>query len=327
MRRRDVLALACGAAALAPIRAFAQQPLPVVGFLNSQSPRGWERLVEAFHKGLHEGGFIVGQTVAVESRWAEGRIERLPDLAAELVRRKVSVIVATGGSDPARAAKMASVDIPVVFTVGPDPVKLGLVDSLARPGGNLTGFTLFTRQLGPKRLEYLRELLPGARLIAALFNPDFADTEGQRSDIAEAARNFGLRLQFIEARSNDTEISAAFDNLDGIGAEALFVDSDPYYFAHRTQVTALAARHRVPAIYEARDYAAAGGLISYGVDYAEIYRQAGLYAARILKGAKPADLPVTQPVKFELVINQTTAKALGLTIPPLLLARADEVIE
>jgi len=323
-RRAVVAGVAAVMSAALPTRA--QQALPVIGFLNNQSLNGWEPFVAAFHAGLKEGGFVVGRQVAIEYRWGEGRNERLPALAAELVARGVDVLVSTGGPDPARAAKAATTTIPIVFTVGPDPVKLGLVESLARPGGNMTGFTLFTFQLGPKRLELLRDLVPGIRLVAALFNPNNADSEGQASDLQAAAQALGLKIHRVDARS-EGEFDGAFENIAAARPGALFVASDALFFARRNRVAALAAVHKVPAIYESQVFVTAGGLISYGVNFAEVYRQAGLYAARILKGAKPADLPVAQPARFELAVNQTTAKALGLAIPPSILALADEVIE
>jgi putative tryptophan/tyrosine transport system substrate-binding protein len=323
--RRTLLGGMAGAIAFPPC-AHAQQPLPLIGFLNSQSLAGWEPFIAAFHAGLKEGGFVVGRNVAVEYRWGEGSNERLPALAADLVARSVNVLVATGGPDPARAAKAATSTIPVVFIVGPDPVKLGLVDSLARPGANITGFTLFTRELGPKRLELLRDLIRGLKLVAALFNPDNVDSEGQFTELGNAAQALGLKLHRVDARG-EGEFDAVFENVAAAKPGALFVASDALFFAKRARVTELAAKHKISAIYESQAFVAAGGLISYGVNFAEVYRQAGLYTARILKGGKPADLPVQQPTKFELVVNQATAAALGLAFPPSIMALADEVIE
>lgn len=303
-----------------------QSRLPLVGFLNGQSSEGWQHFVAAFQRGLEDGGFVAGRTVNVVTRWAEGRNERLSTLAAELVAERVDVLVSTGGPDPALAAKSATTTIPVVFIAGPDPVRLGLVRSLANPGGNLTGFTLFTQQLGPKRLELLRELGIGHRAIAAIFNPDNVNTPTQVRELQHAAQQAGLQIMVLNARVREAfapELKAAV----AAGAGALYIGSDAYYYAHRTELVGLAAQFRLPAIYETREFVQIGGLFSYGVDFAEVYRKAGERTAQILKGARPADLPVEQPTKFELVLNLKTAKTLGLEIPPLLLARADEVIE
>jgi putative tryptophan/tyrosine transport system substrate-binding protein len=275
---------------------------------------------------LKDGGFVVGRNVAVDYRWGEGSNEQLPALATDLVSRGISILVSTGGPDTARAAKAATSTIPIVFTVGPDPVTLGLVDSLARPGGNMTGFTLFTFQLGPKRLELLRDMVPNLKLVAALFNPDNTNSEDHANELQIAAGALGLRLHRVYARS-ETEFDTAFENTVSAKPGALFVASDALFFAKRARIAALAAKHMVPAIYESQVFVAAGGLISYGVNFAEVYRQAGIYAARILKGAKPADLPVEQPKRFELVVNQAAAVALGFSFPPSIMALADEVIE
>jgi len=263
--------------------------------------------------------------VAIESRWTEGRYDRLPALAADLVGRKVDVIV-TQAPPAARAAKNATSTIPIVFVVGDDPIAEGLVASLARPGANLTGVSMLTGELMPKRLELLSELVPAARAIALLANPNGATTERMIRDVQEAARAKGVRLPILRA-GTESEIDAAFPALDQLHAGALIVGDDPFFASRREQLVALASRHAIPAIYEWREYVAAGGLISYGTSLASLYRQAGIYAGKILNGAKPADLPVQQPTKFELVINLKTAKALGLVVPQPLLARADEVIE
>ena len=327
--RREIigtLALAGGAAAW-PLRAHAQEkPVPVVGFLNNQSAAGWQHLLAAFHQGLHEEGFVVGQNISIEYRWAEGHLDQLPALAADLVARRVNVLVATGGPDPALSAKRATGTIPIVFTTGPDPVGLGLVESLARPGGNITGFTLFTRQLTPKRVELLHELKPTTAPFAVLLNPDNSGYKDQLSDLQQAAEALGRQLYVVLARS-EWEIVKAFDNLAGKAADKLLVGSDALFTVHRTKIAALAERQWLPAIYEAREFVEAGGLLSYGASYPDVYYRAGLYTARILKGAKPGDLPVQQPTKLELVINLKTAKALGLAVPALLLGRADQVIE
>ena len=309
-----------------PATVNAQKAMPVVGFLNNQSLNGWEPFVGAFHQGLKEGGFVVGRQVAIEYRWAEGKEERLAGLAADLVTRGVNALVATGGPNPVLAAKGATSMIPIVFTVGPDPVKLGLVRSLARPGGNITGFTLFTRQLAPKRLQILRDLVPGLSLIAVLVNPGNSDAEAQRADLQNAAQTLGQKLHFVEAR-RESDFNGAYEKIVAANPGALFVGSDALFFAHRSRIAELAALHRLPAIYESQVFTVAGGLISYGVDYAEVYRQAGMYTARILKGAIPADLPIQQPTRFELVLNQATVRALGITVPSSILALADDVIE
>ena len=309
-----------------PLTADAQKPRPLIGFLNNQSLAGWEPFTTAFERGLFEGGFMSGRDVEIDYRWANGQNELLPGLAADLVARKISVLVATGGPNAALSARHATSTIPTVFTVGGDPVLLGLVESLARPGGNMTGFTLFTQQLGPKRMEILRDLLPGVAAFAALFNPANADTARQNRDAAAAGKALGKAVHFVGARSVD-ELDAAFAQIAAARSGALFVESDALFFAHRDRVVALAAQHKIPTIYESRAFVAAGGLISYGVSFLDVYRQAGLYVARILKGAKPADLPVIQPTKLELVVNQATARTLGITFPASIGALTDEVIE
>jgi putative ABC transport system substrate-binding protein len=325
MRRRDFMTVLVGAAAY-PLSAVAQQkPMPVVGFLGATSTDPNAPFLAAFRQGLSETGYVEGQNVAIEYRWAEGRYDRLPALAADLVGRKVGVIVTTGGAVTAHAAKSATSTIPIVFVVA-DPIAAGLVASLSRPGGNLTGFSIMTAELMAKRLELLSELVPQARVIALLANPDNPITEAMIRDVQEAARVKGLQLHILKA-SAEGEFEADFASLVQLQAAALLVGADSFFASRREQLVALAARHTVPAIYESRSFVAAGGLISYGASFAGMYRQLGIYAGRILKGEKPADLPVQQPTTFELVVNLKTAKALGLTLPPSILARADEVIE
>ncbi len=326
MRRRDLLILG-GAAVAWPIAAHAQQKtMPVIGFLSSRSPGEAALLVAAFRQGLNETGYIEGQNLAIEYRWAEGHYDRLPALAADLVERKVAVIAALGGTPSARSAKNATPTIPIVFSMGDDPVAIGLIASLARPGGNLTGLSFLVTELTPKRLELLIELVPQAKMIALLINP--ANTGAERSvrETQEAARAKGVQLPILKA-GTESEIDAAFSSLVQLQAGALVVQADPFLDGQREQLVALAARHAVPAIYGFREFAASGGLITYGTSLTAVYRQVGTYVGNILKGANPADLPVQQPTKFELVVNLKTAKALGLTVPQSILARADEVIE
>jgi putative ABC transport system substrate-binding protein len=303
-----------------------QKAMPVIGWLSSVSPGSSAHLVAAFRQGLSEAGYVEGQNVTIEYRWAEGRDDRLPAFAADLVGRKVDLIVASGSLLSTLAAKSATSTIPIVFPALSDPVAAGLVASLARPGGNLTGFSPFQYEMMPKRLELLTELVPQARVIALLVTPNEPRTEGLIRDMQEAARVRGVQLQILKAATG-SEIDAAFATLVELQAGALVVSADPLFLSRREQFVALASRHAVPAIYPWRESAAAGGLISYGPSIAALFRQAGIYAGRILKGEKPADLPVQRPTTFELVINLKTAKALGLTVPPSILARADEVIE
>ncbi len=327
MNRRELMALLGGTAAAWPLAARAQQrAMPVIGFLSGTSPGPYASYVAAFHQGLSEAGYVEGQNIAIEYRWAEGHYDRLPALAADLVGRKVDVIAASGGTPAARAAKSATSTIPIVFTSGTDPVAAGLVTSLARPGGNLTGVSFLVVELNPKRLELLTELVPQARVIALLVNPTNTNAERTIRNMEEAARAKGVQLAILKVGS-ESEIDVAFASLVQLQAGALVVGADAFFNSRREQLVALASRHAVPAIYEGRESAASGGLISYGTSISSVYRQLGIYAGKILAGAKPADLPVQQPTKFELVINLKTAQALGLTVPQALLARADEVIE
>jgi putative ABC transport system substrate-binding protein len=332
MRRREFITLLGGAAAalsmLWPLGTRAQQPaMPVIGFLNSTSPDTQADRLRAFREGLKETGFVEGANVAIEYRWAENQIDRLPALAAELVRRQVAVVVATGGTVTPLAAKAAITSIPIVFIVPEDPVKLGLVASLARPGGNLTGINFFNAELTAKRLERLRELVPGAARVAVLVNPASATaTETTLRAVEAAARALGLQIQVLNAGTS-REINAVFASFEHERPDALFVGGDPFFNSRRVQFATLAAHHSIPTTYTSREFAEAGGLMSYGTSFPDTFRQAGVYAGRILKGAKATDLPVVQASKFELVINAETARMLGLHVPPSLLATADEVIE
>jgi putative ABC transport system substrate-binding protein len=328
MRRREFISLLGGTVASWPVAARAQQPaMPVIGFLDIRSPDTiMEDRLRAFRQGLKDTG-VERENVAIEYRWAENQVDRLPELTAELVRRQVAVIVTTGGPAAVLAAKAATTTIPIVFAVGDDPVRLGLVASLARPNGNLTGINFFNSEVAAKRLELLHALVPGATRVAVLVNPANATTtEPTLRDVEPAARSMGLQIQVVRA-STSREIEAAFATLVRERPDALFVGGDPFFNSRRMQLALLAARHAVPATYASREYAEAGGLMSYGTSFPDTYRQVGLYAGRILRGAKPADLPVSQSTKFELVINAETARLLGLPVPPTLLARADEVIE
>jgi putative ABC transport system substrate-binding protein len=328
VKRRDFLTLLGGAVAL-PVAARAQQaPMPVIGLLSGQSPDTSAYLITAFRQGLSETGFVEGQNVIIEYRWALGQPDRLPALAADLVGRKVSVIAATagGGTTASLAAKAATTTIPIVFTSGVDPVKIGLVASLNRPGGNVTGIAFLSLALEAKRLGLLHELIPTATDIAVLLNPTFPDFAEQLREVEEAARTIGQRIITLNA-SSVGEISSAFEHLSQRRPGAILVAADPFFISHREQLVALAAHHSLPAIYEDRDFTRAGGLMSYGASLFDAVLHLGLYTGKILKGENPADLPVMQPTKFELVINLKTAKALGLTVPPSLLAIADEVIE
>jgi putative tryptophan/tyrosine transport system substrate-binding protein len=327
IRRREFITLLGGAAVTWPLSARAQQPvLPVIGFLSSRSPEDSAHLVAAFRRGLAEGAFVEGQNVAIEFRWARGQYDLLPAMAADLVSRRVNVLTTAGGEPSALAAKRATSTIPIVFGLGSDPISIGLVESWNRPGGNATGVTLLTRLMEPKRLGLLRDLVPGVPLIGVLLNPSFPSTERQLQDIEEAARSIDQRIVVAKA-STDAELDAAFAALVKEGVGALLVCADPYFDTRRDRIVGFAQRQRLPAIYQFREYAVAGGLLSYGVSITDAYQQYGVYTANILKGAKPADLPVLQPTKFELLINLKTAKTLGIKISDNLLSLADEVIE
>ena len=327
MNRRTFIAVLGGAAAGWPLAARAQQPaMPVIGFMSARSPEDSVHVVEAFRRGLKEGGFVEGENAAIEFRWARGDYSRLPMLAADLVSRQVAVIVAAGGEPSGLAAKAATATIPIVFGIGGDPVALGLVESFSRPGSNATGVTLLTNLMEPKRLGLLRELAPGVPLIGVLLNPKFAPASRQLRQVEEAARSIDQRIVVANA-GTDEELETAFAALTSERIGALLVTADPYFDTRREQIVTFAARQRLPAIYQFREYVMAGGLLSYGVSITDAYRNYGVYTARILKGAKPADLPVLQPTKFETVINLKTAKALGIKISDNLLSLADEVIE
>ena len=324
MKRRNFLAGLVGIAW--PLTALAQQPaMPVVGFLNSASPQPFENYVAGFRAGLKETGYVDGQNVAIEFRWAEGHYDRLPGMAADLVR-KVAVLVATGGSPAVLAAKAATTTVPIVFTIGGDPVRLGIVTSLSRPGGNMTGVDMFVNQMETKRLGLLRALVPKADLIAILLNPKNPIATDQMKEVQEVARATGQQIQILPA-SSESEINAAFTTVVQLHAAAMLVCGDPFFNSQRDKIIAQAAQHAIPAIYEQREHALAGGLMSYGTSLSDGYRQAGIYVGRILNGEKPADLPVLQSTKFEFVINLKTAKALGIEVPPNLAAEADETIE
>jgi putative tryptophan/tyrosine transport system substrate-binding protein len=326
VRRRAFIALIGGAAVGWPLAVRAQQPtMPVVGFLNSLSANAYENLVRAFRDSLGEAGYVEGRNVTIEYRWAEGQIDRLPALAAELVQRQVAVIVTSGGDVSALAAKAATSSIPIVSTIGGDPVKEGLVASFNRPGANLTGATLFARS-ADKRLELLHELIPKAVIIMALFDPSDPVAALDSELLQAASKTLGLQLRFANA-GTVSELEAAFETVDRVRPDGLFVGAAPFFNRQRDQLVGSAARHKIPTIYAFREFPAAGGLISYGSRLADTYRQVGIYTGRILKGESPADLPVVQPTKFELVINLKTAQALGINVPPTLLALADEVIE
>jgi putative tryptophan/tyrosine transport system substrate-binding protein len=332
MTRREFIAL-LGAAVARPLVARAQQPMPVIGFLNAGFPEPSSFLVAAFREGLKEASYVEGQNVTIEYRWAKGQYDQLQTLVTDLVQRQVAVIAATGGSISAQAANAATATIPIVFNVGEDPIKLGLVASFNRPGGNTTGVSTLSPTLEAKRLGLLRELVPQAAIIAVLLNPTNPDADLQRRDVQAAATAIGQQLRILNA-STESDVDAAFVSLveqraDAllVGNDALLVGNDVFFTNRREQIVALAARHAVPAIYAFRSFAEGGGLMSYSTSLVEVYRQVGLYVGRILKGATPAELPVVQPTKFELVINLKTAKALGLTVPQTLLVAADEVIE
>jgi putative ABC transport system substrate-binding protein len=324
MDRRTFIGCAAGSL-VATFDGRAQNlPYPVIGFLCGQSPGPWAPYIAAFRSGLSETGYVEGKNVAIEFRWAEGRYDQIPKLAADLVRRQVAVLVAAGGG--AREAMKATTTIPIVFTTGNDPVETGVVCSLAHPCGNATGVSFVTAELAAKRLEFLHHLAPNAIVVAMLMNPGTPKPEVRERNVQEAARALGLQLRILKART-EAEIDAAFETLTQLRAGALVVDSDPFFNNRRDQVVALAARHAVPAIYDARAIVAAGGLMSYGGSIPEVYRLAGIYTGKILNGAKPSDLPIMQPTKVELVINLKTAKSLGLTVPQSLLLRDPELIQ
>jgi putative ABC transport system substrate-binding protein len=325
MRRREFITLIGGATAW-PLAARAQQPaMPVVGILNAGSREVTRSQIAAFLEGLKESGYVEGQNLAVEYRFAEGQFDRFPALASDLIHRQVSVLF-TSSPAGVHAAKEATSTIPIVFSVGDDPVASGIVPSLNSPGGNLTGVYQFSTELEAKPLGLLHEMVPKATIIAVLVNPNYAGAENQLREVQQAAARLGVQLVIVRANA-ESDFDAAFSTLVQQRATALLVCASPFFNARRQQLVVLATRHALPAIYEWRDFAAAGGLMSYGTNLSEAYHQAGVYAGRILKGAKPAELPVVQSTKFEFVINLSTAKALGLTVPPTLLARADEVIE
>ena len=329
MKRRDFITLAGGAAAaplLGPMSAHAQQAMPTIGYLHFGAPGPFARMLAAFKAGLKEGGYVEGENIAIEYRWAEGQIDRLPGLAADLVRRGVAVLATGGAERPALAAKAATGTIPVVFVMGGDPIKLGIVPSMARPAGNVTGVTMLTTSLENKRFGLLREMIPKAQTIAAMIDPTRAVSQAQIEEVRAAAAQAGVKLVIVHA-SRESDFDAAFAQMVAQGAGALQTCANPVFMSRRQQLVTLAAHHRIPAMYEFREFPEAGGLMSYGTDITDAYRQSGVYVTKILKGAKPADLPVMQATKFEFVINLVTAKALGIEISPTLLARADAVIE
>jgi putative tryptophan/tyrosine transport system substrate-binding protein len=326
VRRRRFITLVGGAALGWPIATHAQQPMPVIGFLGTTTPDDFASRIAAFREGLKKVGYTEGQNVAIEYRWPEGHYDRLPTLAADLVRRQVAVIAAVGGEPSPLAAMAATATIPIVISVGTDPVRLGLVTSLNRPSGNVTGVYFLQSELGAKRLGLLHELLPKATVIGTLVNPNFAESEFHAKEAQEAARSLGVQIHVVRASTVD-EFDTAFSTLVQQKAGGLFHANDAFFLSERRSLIALAARHALPTIYPWREFVVAGGLMSYSPSLEQAYRVAGEYTGKILKGAKPADLPIVQPNKFEFVINLKTAKALGLTFPPGLLAIADEVIE
>jgi putative ABC transport system substrate-binding protein len=327
MRRRDFITFLSGTAAAWPLTARAQQrAIPVIGFLNSASAVEWSPFVAAFRRGLSESGYVEGQNVAIEFRWAEGRYDRLPMLAADLVRAGVAVIVATGGTTSALAAKQTTTTIPIVFSTGGDPVKQGLVASINRPGGNITGVNVLTTGLEAKRLEILHAVVPNASIIGVLINPNNVSAEAQSIIVQDAGRTMGQKVLILHA-SSERDFEAVFATTMQSRIDAFIVGADPFFSSQRDKLIALTARYRIPAIYEWHEFVQAGGLMSYGSDLAEGYHQIGIYAGRVLKGEKPGDLPVVQSTKVQFAINLKTAKALGVTVPLPLLGRADEVIE
>ena len=327
MRRREFITLLGGAGATWPLAARAQQSsLPVIGFMSGRSTADSGYLAEAFRQGLRDTGYVEGESVGIEYRWANGDYDRLPGFASDLLQRNVLVLVAVGGDPSARAAKQATSTVPIVFGMGGDPGQAGLVASFNRPGGNATGYTLLTEQMEPKRIGLLHELVPGASLLGALINPSFPPAARQLEDIEKATRSIKQNL-FVARAVNDQDLETAFPSFVQQKAGAVLVAASPFFDTRQDRIVALAAQYRLPAMYHFRQYAVAGGLISYGPSLTESYKQAGVYAGRILRGAKPADLPVLQPTKFEMVINQKTANALGFAIPNTIQLLADEVIE
>jgi putative ABC transport system substrate-binding protein len=327
MKRREFITLLGGATAAWPLVARAQQPaMPVIGYLHSGSSAPFAHLVDAFRRALNESGYVEGRNVAIEYRWANGEYDRLPELANDLVKRQVKIIVTAGGAPSALAAKNATATIPIVFSVGDDPVKIGLVASLSHPGGNVTGVNVVIGALDSKKLGLLREMVPKATTIAVLQNPNLSAVQDRLSSLQAAARSIGQQIQVFYV-SNERDLDTTFSHVAQSGAGALVVGADPSFNSRRDQLVGLAARYAIPAIYETREYAVAGGLMSYGTNLAEGYRQVGVYTARILKGDKPADLPVVQSSKFELVINMKAANALGIAVPNSMQILADEVIE
>jgi putative ABC transport system substrate-binding protein len=326
MGRRQFITLLGGAAAW-PLAARAQQPgMPVLGLLHSSAPNYFAQMASAFSQGLKEAGYVEGRNLAIDYRWAEGHYDRLPALAKDLVDRQVAVILAAGGTDPAIAAKAVTTKIPIVIVSAADPVQTGLVASLNRPGGNVTGVSLLGSQLNAKKLDLLRQIVPRTSVIGALVNPHYPQAKGESEDFQAAAKNLGAKSIVLSA-STAVEIDTAFSALQQQKIDALVISQDPFYGARRDQLVALAARYSVPVIYFQREFVTAGGLLGYGPSFPDGYRQGGVYVGRILKGEKPANLPIIQPTKFELVINLKTARALGIDVPPTLLALADEVIE
>jgi ABC-type uncharacterized transport system substrate-binding protein len=326
-RREFITLLASGAAAAWPLAARAQQPtMPVIGFLNAISPEPYMRFVQAFREGLGNTGYAEGQNVLIEYRWAEGQYDRIPGLVADLLRHRPAVIAVTGSTAAVQAAKAATQSIPIVFAIGGDPVRFGLVASLNRPGGNVTGVSFMVNLLVAKQLEILHELVPAAAVVGFLINPSNPNAEPDTGNARRAAETLGHKLLILSATTAN-DIDGAFAVLSQERASALLISADPLFSGRRDHLIALASRQRLPTMYNSREYASAGGLLSYGPDQVEVYRQAGVYAGRLLKGENPSDLPVMQPTRFELVINLKTAKALGVELPPTLLARADEVIE